>query len=215
MITGGTGSFGNAVLNRFLDTDIGEIRVFSRDEKKQDDMRHEFQAKMPWVADKIKFYIGDVRDIQFAVNEMNIDDDCPIIAGDNLLDFSLTDFVKYAVSKGTSAVMRYYEPTTAKLQKSGVLTIDDTDRVLEMHEKPAEPNSNWCCPPFYFYAKDDMRKIGKAISEGCGTDAPGSLVGWMCKQNAVYAMEMPGKRYDIGEVKSHEAICKSYKGIKQ
>ena len=60
MITGGTGSFGNAVLNRFLKTDIGEIRIFSRDEKKQDDMRHEFQAKMPEAADKIKFYIGDV-----------------------------------------------------------------------------------------------------------------------------------------------------------
>ena len=64
LITGGTGSFGNAVLNRFLKTDIAEIRVFSRDEKKQDDMRHEFQAKMPEVADKIKFYIGDVRDLQ-------------------------------------------------------------------------------------------------------------------------------------------------------
>lgn len=64
MITGGTGSFGNAVLNRFLNTDIGEIRIFSRDEKKQDDMRHEFQVKMPAVADKIKFYIGDVRDLQ-------------------------------------------------------------------------------------------------------------------------------------------------------
>lgn len=64
LITGGTGSFGNAVLNRFLATDIGEIRIFSRDEKKQDDMRHEFQAKMPEVADKIKFYIGDVRDLE-------------------------------------------------------------------------------------------------------------------------------------------------------
>ena len=64
MITGGTGSFGNAVLNRFLSTDIGEIRIFSRDEKKQDDMRHEYQAKMPDMAHKIKFYIGDVRDLQ-------------------------------------------------------------------------------------------------------------------------------------------------------
>lgn len=64
LITGGTGSFGNAVLNRFVDTDIGEIRIFSRDEKKQDDMRHEFQAKMPQASEKIKFYIGDVRDLQ-------------------------------------------------------------------------------------------------------------------------------------------------------
>lgn len=71
LITGGTGSFGNAVLNRFLKTDIGEIRIFSRDEKKQDDMRHEFQVKMPEVADKIKFYIGDVRDLQSIKNAMH------------------------------------------------------------------------------------------------------------------------------------------------
>ena len=71
MITGGTGSFGNAVLNRFLRSDIGEIRIFSRDEKKQDDMRHEFQVKMPEVAEKIKFYIGDVRDIASVKNAMH------------------------------------------------------------------------------------------------------------------------------------------------
>lgn len=74
LITGGTGSFGNAVLNRFLKTDIGEIRIFSRDEKKQDDMRHEFQVKMPENAEKIKFYIGDVRDLQSVKNAMhNVD----------------------------------------------------------------------------------------------------------------------------------------------
>lgn len=71
LITGGTGSFGNAVLNRFLKTDIGEIRIFSRDEKKQDDMRHEFQAKMPEVAEKISFYIGDVRDLASVKDAMH------------------------------------------------------------------------------------------------------------------------------------------------
>ncbi len=71
LITGGTGSFGNAVLNRFLKTDIGEIRIFSRDEKKQDDMRHEFQAKMPEVAEKLRFYIGDVRDLASVKNAMH------------------------------------------------------------------------------------------------------------------------------------------------
>ncbi len=71
LLTGGTGSFGNAVLNRFLDTDIGEIRIFSRDEKKQDDMRHDFQARMPEAASKIKFYIGDVRDIASVRNAMH------------------------------------------------------------------------------------------------------------------------------------------------
>ncbi len=71
LITGGTGSFGNAVLERFLKTDIGEIRIFSRDEKKQDDMRHEFQSKMPEVSDKIKFFIGDVRDLASVKNAMH------------------------------------------------------------------------------------------------------------------------------------------------
>ena len=71
MITGGTGSFGNAVLNRFLTTDIGEIRIFSRDEKKQDDMRHEYQVKYPDVAEKIKFYIGDVRSLQSCKDAMH------------------------------------------------------------------------------------------------------------------------------------------------
>lgn len=71
LITGGTGSFGNAVLNRFLDTDIGEIRIFSRDEKKQDDMRHVFQAKKPQTAGKIQFFIGDVRDLASVKNAMH------------------------------------------------------------------------------------------------------------------------------------------------
>ena len=71
MITGGTGSFGNAVLNRFAGSDIGEIRIFSRDEKKQDDMRHELQAKMPEASEKIRFYIGDVRDLQSVKNAMH------------------------------------------------------------------------------------------------------------------------------------------------
>ena len=71
LITGGTGSFGHAVLDRFLKTDIGEIRIFSRDEKKQDDMRHEFQARMPEAADKIKFFIGDVRDLASLKNAMH------------------------------------------------------------------------------------------------------------------------------------------------
>ena len=74
MITGGTGSFGNAILNRFLKTDIGEIRIFSRDEKKQDDMRHEFQARMPEASDKIKYFIGDVRDIASVKNAMHSTD---------------------------------------------------------------------------------------------------------------------------------------------
>lgn len=157
--------------------------------------------------------LGAVRDVDFAVKSLKIDEDCLVIAGDNVLDFSLTRFIDYAISKKTSCVMRYYEPEKAKLCKSGVLSIGEDDLVTEMQEKPVQPKSNWCCPPFYFYTNCDLSQIDKAIYEGCGTDAPGSYVAWLCQKSKVYAMEMPGKRYDIGDVKSYEEVSKKYRGI--
>jgi len=157
--------------------------------------------------------LGAVRDIKFAIDKLNLDDDVLIIAGDNVLDFSLNKFVDYAVEKNSSCVMRYFEPEANKLKKSGVLEIDDNDLVLSMQEKPAEPKSNWCCPPFYFYKKADIARIDEAIADGCGVDAPGSLVSWMCKKSSVYAFEMPGSRYDIGNLESYEMVQRDYKGI--
>lgn len=157
--------------------------------------------------------LGAVRDIQFAIDQLNIDDDCLVIAGDNVLDFSLTKFVSYALDKKTSCVMRYYEESEKRLTKSGVLSINDKDLVIDMVEKPAVPQSHWCCPPFYFYTKEDSHRILEAIKEGCGVDAPGSFIAWLCKKTAVHAMEMPGSRYDIGNLESYELVQKTYKGI--
>ena len=157
--------------------------------------------------------LGAVCDIQFAIDKLSLDDDMLVIAGDNVLDFSLTKFIEYAEEKKTSAIMRYYEPELKKLQKSGVVTIDGNDRVLDMTEKSLTPASNWCCPPFYFYTKADARLVKEGIAEGCGTDAPGSYIAWLCKKCAVHAMEMPGKRYDIGNLESYEQVKKDYKGI--
>ncbi len=157
--------------------------------------------------------LGAVKDIQYAIDKLILDDDMLVIAGDNVLDFSLTKFVLYAIEKKTSCVMRYYEKDLKKLSKSGVLSIDYHDLVTEMEEKPSEPKSHWCCPPFYFYKKEDSHLIGTAIENGCKTDAPGSFISWLCKNSLVYAMEMPGHRYDIGNLESYENIQKSYKGI--
>ena len=157
--------------------------------------------------------LGAVKDIKFAIDTLNIDDDCLIIAGDNVLDFSLTEFVKYAMNKKTSCVMRYFEPDKVKLSKSGTLTLSESEQVLKMEEKTPEPKSNWCCPPFYFYTKEDIKKIDQAIKEGCGVDAPGSLVSWLCQKEKVHAFEMPGKRYDIGNLESYERVQKEYNGI--
>lgn len=157
--------------------------------------------------------LGAVRDIQFAIDTLRLDDDMLVIAGDNVLDFSLTRFIDYAREKGASAIMRYYEPRIEKLRKCGVLEINGDDLVIGMEEKPAEPRSNWCCPPFYYYTRKDASLVAEGIAAGCGTDAPGSYVAWLCGRTAVYAMEMPGRRYDIGNLESYEQVKKEYKGI--
>ena len=157
--------------------------------------------------------LGAVKDIQFAIEQLHLDDDMLIIAGDNVLDFSLTKFISYAKEKNTSCIMRYYEPEEKKLSKCGVVSIDDNDKILDMEEKPANPKSHWCCPPFYYYTKADTTLIQKGIDSGCGTDAPGSYIAWLCTQVDVHAMEMPGKRYDIGNLESYGKVQQEYKGI--
>ena len=157
--------------------------------------------------------LGAVKDIQFAVDKLGLEDEMLVIAGDNVLDFSLTKFISYAKEKGTSCIMRYYEESEAKLKKCGVVTVDDSDAVLDMTEKPEQPASHWCCPPFYFYTRDDAKLVEQGIAAGCGTDAPGSYVAWLCQQTKVHAMEMPGSRYDIGNLESYEKVQKEYKGI--
>lgn len=159
--------------------------------------------------------LGAVCDVQFAIDQLGLDDDLLVIAGDNVLDFSLSKFVAYAQQKKTSCIMRYYEPEEKKLMKCGVVELDDQDKILSMEEKPAWPKSHWCCPPFYVYTRADARKVKDAISQKkCGTDAPGSFIAWLCTVADVHAMEMPGKRYDIGNLESYQQVQQEYQGIK-
>lgn len=157
--------------------------------------------------------LGAVCDIRFAVDSLGLTGDMLVIAGDNVLDFSLQHFVRYADAKRTSCVMRFHEPNEERLHKCGVLEIDDSDRIVSMEEKPARPKSHWVCPPFYYYTAEDAARIPAAIADGCGTDAPGSFIAWLCRHTAVYAMEMPGRRYDIGNLQSYEEVQQQYPGI--
>lgn len=157
--------------------------------------------------------LGAVRDVQFAIDTLKLDSDMLVIAGDNLLDFSLTKFISYSIAKQTSCVMRFYEPSLEKLKKCGVLTVDENDLVIDMEEKPDNPKSHWCCPPFYYYIKEDVKRVREGIESGCGTDAPGSYIAWLCKQTKVHAIQMPGNRYDIGTIESYEKAKQEYKGI--
>ena len=157
--------------------------------------------------------LGAVKDIQFAVEKLGLDEDLLVIAGDNVLDFSLVRFVEYARAKGASCIMRYYEADEPRLHKSANVEVGPDDRIVWMEEKPENPHTNWCCPPFYYYAREDARRIADGIAAGCGTDAPGSFIVWLSGVSPVYAMEMPGKRYDIGNLESYRKVCETYCGI--
>lgn len=157
--------------------------------------------------------LGAVKDIQFAVEKLQLDDDLLVLAGDNLLDFSMTKFIRYALEKNAPCTMRYYEPSFQKLLKSGIVTVDENDAIIRMTEKVPNPETNWVSVAFYYYPKHVVKQIGRALEEGCGTDAPGSFMIWVSKQETSYAMEMPGSRYDVGDLASYEQVQKEYRGI--
>ena len=159
--------------------------------------------------------LGAVRDIQFAIETLALSDDLLVIAGDNLLNFSLTGFLNYQKEKNTTCVMRYYEPDLNKLRKTGVAEVDGNDRILSMEEKPAEPRSHWCTPPFYLYKASDVPLVKRGIESGCGVDAPGSFIAWLSAQTAVHVYPMPGRRFDIGNLESYRTVQETYKGIEK
>ena len=157
--------------------------------------------------------LGAVKDILLAIDSKEINEDLLVMAGDNLLSFSLHDFLAYAQSKNTTCIMRYYEPDESRLHKCGVAEVDANGLILSMEEKPANPKSHWCCPPFYFYKKEDLKLFEQGIAEGCGTDAPGSFIAWLSTKTPVHAYEMPGPRYDIGTLESYEAVKRTFNKI--
>ena len=148
--------------------------------------------------------LGAVKDIALAVERYGIADTLLVLAGDNVLDFSLASFVSYQKVKGASCIMRYYETDTARLQRTGVLCIAADDCVVEMQEKPRVPKSHWACPPFYIYTKECLPVLCGAVRGSvCDVDSPGDFIAWFCARHKVYAWEMRGRRYDIGDMDSY------------
>lgn len=147
--------------------------------------------------------LGAVKDMWYAIEEANINDDILVLAGDNILDFSLKGFIDFSNLKNGNAIMRYHEPELVRLQRTGVAVIDENGKVLEMTEKPQKPKSNWAIPPFYIFKKNSLIEIKNGIDSGCKTDAPGGFIEWFSKRNDVYAFLMPGKRIDIGNINDY------------
>ena len=157
--------------------------------------------------------LGAVCDLLLAINgapnsqdsNLNapIDDDLLVAAADNILYFSFQEFVDFAREKQTSCIMCHEQPSIEKLQRTGVIVVDDQWRVLNMEEKPQQPKSHWAVPPFYIYLKKDLPLVRGAVDNGCGKDAPGNLAHYMVEHTTMHAWPMTAGRFDIGSLDTY------------
>ncbi len=148
--------------------------------------------------------LGAVKDLLLAIEESAADDHIMVVAADNILDFSFQGFVDFFKEKQTSVIMCYHEPELKRLQRTGVIKVDDDMLVLEMQEKPERPVSEWAVPPFYIYHRSDLPLIKDCMNHGCGFDAPGNLAHYLTTVTKIHAWQMPGHRYDIGSLDSYK-----------
>lgn len=153
--------------------------------------------------------LGAVCDLLFALDKLQIDDDLLVVAADNLLFFSFQEFVNFAQQKQTSCIMCHKQPSVEKLQRTGVVELDENMKVLGMEEKPQRPKSHWAVPPFYIYLRKDLDLVRHSVENGCGKDAPGNLAHYMVEHTSMHAWPMSAGRFDIGSLDTYyEAIEK-------
>lgn len=154
--------------------------------------------------------LGAVCDLLFAMDKCQINDDLLVGAADNLLFFSFQEFVDFAKQKGTSCIMCHEQPSIEKLQRTGVVELDDNNRVLNMEEKPQVPKSHWAVPPFYIYLKQDLDLVRHSVENGCGKDAPGNLAHYMVEHTTMHAWPMSAGRFDIGSLDTYYQAVELY-----
>jgi glucose-1-phosphate thymidylyltransferase len=158
--------------------------------------------------------LGAVCDLLYAMEQLHIDDDMLVVAADNILFFSFQEFVDFAYEKQTSCIMCHEQPSLEKLQRTGVVVLDEAMKVLNMEEKPQEPKSHWAVPPFYIYLKKDLELVRGSVANGCGKDAPGNLAHYMVEATEMHAWPMSAGRFDIGSFDTYKEACEKY-GVKQ
>ena len=147
--------------------------------------------------------LGAVCDLLFAMEKLSIDDDLLVVAADNILYFKFQEFVDFFKKKQTSCIMCHEQPSIEKLQRTGVIVVDEDWRVLNMEEKPQEPKSHWAVPPFYIYRKEDLDLVRHSVENGCGKDAPGNLAHYMVEHAVMHAWPMSAGRFDIGSLDTY------------
>ena len=154
--------------------------------------------------------LGAVCDLLYAIDQLHITDDMLVVAADNLLFFSFQEFVDFALQKNTSCIMCHEQPSIEKLQRTGVIVVDDAMRVLHMEEKPQQPKTHWAVPPFYIYLKKDLDLVKQSVANGCGKDAPGNLAHYMVEHTVMHAWPMSAGRFDIGSLDTYHEACQKF-----
>ena len=133
-----------------------------------------------------------------------------VVAADNLLFFSFQEFVDFAKQKGTSCIMCHEQLSIEKLQRTGVIVMDEQNKVLNMEEKPQQPKSYWAVPPFYIYLQKDLDLVRNSVANGCGKDAPGNLAHYMVEKTEIHAWPMSAGRFDIGSLDTYYEACEKF-----
>ena len=154
--------------------------------------------------------LGAVGDLLFTMDKLQLNDDLLVVAADNLLFFSFREFVDFAKAKQTSCIMYHEQPSIEKLQRTGVVVLDENNKVLEMAEKPQQPKTHHAVPPFYLYMQKDFELIRHALENGCGNDAPGNLAHYLVEHTTMHAWPMTGGRFDIGSLDTYYEACEKY-----
>lgn len=153
--------------------------------------------------------LGAIKDLLFAVQAKQIEEDVLVLAGDNLFDFSLKGFVEKFEQVHQDLIMVHSEPDLSHLRKTGVAELDG-DRVVSFEEKPQNPKSEWAVPPFYIYRKESVPLFQEYLDMGYPSDAPGNFIAWLCKKTDVRAILMPGHRFDIGDAESYALVSQIF-----
>lgn len=154
--------------------------------------------------------LGAVCDLLYAMDKLQIDDDLLVVAADNLLFFSFAEFVAFAKERQSSCIMCHEQPSIEKLQRTGVIVVDDRMKVLNMEEKPQVPKSHLAVPPFYIYLKKDLDLVRHSVENGCGKDAPGNLAHYMVEHTTMHAWPMSAGRFDIGSLDTYYEAVEKY-----
>ena len=150
--------------------------------------------------------LGAIADIQYVIDDVELDDDLLVLAGDNLFDFELVDFVEFYERTGADCITTHELDDVEEIKRTGVIELNENGIVTSFEEKPKEPKSNLAVPPFYIYERETVPLIAQYLAEGENPDAPGNFIPWLVERKDVYAYQFTGKRYDIGTVESYEKV---------